>query len=189
MAWNPEQYLKFADHRLRPAIDLLNRIDVPAPSVVYDLGCGAGNVTRLLRARWPEARIVGIDSSPEMLDHVGRITLLNATACSVLGWNDDAVGRPLDEVFRIVNEDTREPVESPVRKVLRDGKVAGLANHTVLVRRDGSEAPIDDSGAPIRCLRAAGSTALLIAVRRIRFCGGRGARAGRGVRPSPGKAD
>jgi len=73
MAWNPEQYLKFADHRLRPAIDLLNRIDVAAPSLVYDLGCGAGNVTRLLRARWPEARIVGIDSSTEMLDRARSV--------------------------------------------------------------------------------------------------------------------
>jgi trans-aconitate 2-methyltransferase len=68
MGWNPEQYLKFADHRLRPAVDLLNRIDLAAPALVYDLGCGAGNVTRLLRARWPAARIVGIDSSPEMLE-------------------------------------------------------------------------------------------------------------------------
>jgi trans-aconitate 2-methyltransferase len=67
MAWNPEQYLKFADHRLRPAIDLLGRVGAVAPSLVYDLGCGAGNVTRLLRARWPDARIVGVDASAEML--------------------------------------------------------------------------------------------------------------------------
>jgi trans-aconitate 2-methyltransferase len=72
MDWNPEQYLKFADHRLRPAIDLLNRVDVTAPGLVYDLGCGAGNVTRVLRARWPEARIVGIDSSPEMLERAKK---------------------------------------------------------------------------------------------------------------------
>jgi trans-aconitate 2-methyltransferase len=72
MAWNPEQYLKFADHRLRPAVDLLNRIDASAPSLVYDLGCGAGNVTRLLRARWPGARIVGVDSSREMLDKAAQ---------------------------------------------------------------------------------------------------------------------
>ncbi len=97
-----------------------------------------------------QATLTSIGDGVVVTDHVGRITILNATASSVLGWNDDAVGRPLDEVFRIVNEDTREPVESPVRKVLRDGKVAGLANHTVLVRRDGSEVPIDDSGAPIR---------------------------------------
>ena len=67
MPWDPAQYLKFAGHRLRPALDLLNRIDLAAPAHVYDLGAGAGNVTRLLRARWSEARITGVDDSAEML--------------------------------------------------------------------------------------------------------------------------
>jgi len=67
MAWDPAQYLKFAGPRLRPALDLLQRIDYDAPRTVYDLGAGAGNVTRLIAARWPEARIIGIDSSAEML--------------------------------------------------------------------------------------------------------------------------
>jgi trans-aconitate 2-methyltransferase len=65
--WDPAQYLKFAGHRLRPALDLLNRIDLSAPSAVYDLGAGTGNVTRLLRARWPDAAITGVDDSAEML--------------------------------------------------------------------------------------------------------------------------
>lgn len=68
MLWNPSQYLKFSDHRLRPAIDLLNRIAVDSPSVIYDLGCGAGNVTQLLAERWPKASIRGVDSSAEMLE-------------------------------------------------------------------------------------------------------------------------
>ncbi len=67
MAWDPAQYLKFAGPRLRPALDLLQRIDRESPSSVYDLGAGAGNVTRLIAARWPAARIVGVDSSAEML--------------------------------------------------------------------------------------------------------------------------
>ncbi len=67
MAWDPAQYLKFAGPRLRPALDLLQRIDREAPGTVYDLGAGAGNVTRLIAARWPGARIVGVDSSAEML--------------------------------------------------------------------------------------------------------------------------
>src|SRR5207249_575564 len=62
----------------------------------------------------------------------------------------DLGGKHLDEVFRIVNEDTREKVESPVTKVLREGKIVGLANHTVLIAGDGTRTPIDDSGAPIR---------------------------------------
>jgi trans-aconitate 2-methyltransferase len=67
MAWDPTQYLKFAGPRLRPAIDLLQRIDVEAPATVYDLGAGAGNVTRLIAARWPAAQIIGVDGSAEML--------------------------------------------------------------------------------------------------------------------------
>ncbi|HEV8441015.1 MAG TPA: methyltransferase domain-containing protein [Methylomirabilota bacterium] len=68
MAWDPAQYLKFAGHRLRPAVDLLNRIDVADPAEVCDLGAGTGDVTRLLQQRWPGARIVGVDESPEMLE-------------------------------------------------------------------------------------------------------------------------
>lgn len=67
MAWDPGQYLAFADLRLRPALDLLARVPVDTPAAVVDLGCGAGNVTRVLRQRWPAARITGIDGSPEML--------------------------------------------------------------------------------------------------------------------------
>ncbi|HSL50627.1 MAG TPA: methyltransferase domain-containing protein, partial [Candidatus Deferrimicrobiaceae bacterium] len=67
MAWDPAQYLKFADHRLRPAIDLLNRVGLDHPGEVYDLGAGAGNVTRLIKERWPEARVTGVDDSPAML--------------------------------------------------------------------------------------------------------------------------
>lgn len=84
-------------------------------------------------------------------DKDGKITLLNSTAEQLTGWNSqEAVGEQLDTVFSIVNETTRKAVESPVAKVLRTGQVVGLANHTVLIRRDGSEVAIDDSGAPIR---------------------------------------
>jgi PAS domain S-box-containing protein len=70
---------------------------------------------------------------------------------SLTGWpHDEARGRPLEEVFRIVNEQTRQPVESPATKALREGAIVGLANHTILVRKDGSECSIDDSAAPIR---------------------------------------
>jgi trans-aconitate 2-methyltransferase len=67
IGWDPRQYLEFAGPRLRPALDLLDRIPLAAPAVVYDLGCGAGNVTRLLRERWPEAEVTGVDGSPAML--------------------------------------------------------------------------------------------------------------------------
>lgn len=81
----------------------------------------------------------------------GRIVFINPVAQSLTGWDElDAIGEPLERVFAIVNEDTRETVESPVAKVLREGTIVGLANHTVLLARDGREVPIDDSGAPIR---------------------------------------
>jgi trans-aconitate 2-methyltransferase len=65
--WDPTQYLKFSDHRLRPALELLARVPLDAPAVVYDLGCGAGNVTRLIAERWPAATVYGVDNSREML--------------------------------------------------------------------------------------------------------------------------
>src|SRR4051794_21286374 len=65
--WNPSQYLKFADHRLRPALELLGRVPLASPATIYDLGCGPGGVTRLLAEQWPAATIYGVDNSPEML--------------------------------------------------------------------------------------------------------------------------
>src|SRR5262245_5695570 len=73
MAWDPDQYLKFAQPRLRPAVDLLSRVPLEAPRTIYDLGCGAGNVTRLLAARWPDAAITGIDESAAMLEEAARV--------------------------------------------------------------------------------------------------------------------
>ncbi len=81
----------------------------------------------------------------------GRVTLINAVAESLTGWNSaDALGQDIASIFRIVNEDTRQMIESPVDRALREGVVVGLANHTLLIARDGAERPIDDSGAPIR---------------------------------------
>lgn len=80
-----------------------------------------------------------------------RITSLNAAAAALTGWTqDEAAGRPLEEVFRIINEWTRQTVENPVQKVLATGKPAGLASHTLLIAKDGTERPIDDSSSPIR---------------------------------------
>ena len=94
--------------------------------------------------------LTSIGDAVVVTDANGRVTLLNPVAQALARWDADAIGRPIDEVFRIVNEATRSPVESPVAKVLREGAIVGLANHTVLIGRDGTELPIDDSGAPIR---------------------------------------
>ena len=67
MSWDARQYARFAGQRLRPALDLIARIPIERPRTVVDLGCGTGNVTRILRQRWPDAGITGIDGSPQML--------------------------------------------------------------------------------------------------------------------------
>jgi PAS domain S-box-containing protein len=84
-------------------------------------------------------------------DSIGCVTFTNPIAVALTGWSlEQANGQPLREVFRIYNEETGAAVEDPVAKVLETGAVMGLANHTVLRRRDGSQVPIDDSAAPIR---------------------------------------
>jgi PAS domain S-box-containing protein len=83
-------------------------------------------------------------------DERARVRFINPTAATLTGWPPDrAAGRPLAEVFRIINEHTRQPAEDPAAKVLHTGATVGLANHTVLLSRDGREVPIDDCGAPI----------------------------------------
>lgn len=97
MSWDPGHYLRFADHRLRPGIELLNRIDADNPSVVVDLGCGPGNLTALLRQRWPDSTVIGVDSSPAMIDQArsnhSDITWVEADIAS---WEPDG---PVDVLY------------------------------------------------------------------------------------------
>jgi PAS domain S-box-containing protein len=84
-------------------------------------------------------------------DAEGRVTFLNGVAESLTGWPQaEAVGRPLPDIFPIINGRTRWPVENPTLRALREGTIVGLANYTVLIARDGTERMIDDSAAPIR---------------------------------------
>ncbi len=84
-------------------------------------------------------------------DEKARITIINPVAERLTGWSEnEALGRPLDEVFEIINEDTRARAFNPVARVLKEGIIVGLANHTALISRDGTQRPIADSGAPIR---------------------------------------
>jgi PAS domain S-box-containing protein len=85
-------------------------------------------------------------------DEGGNITYMNVVAEALTGWkNEESSGAPLTQVFNIVNESTRQPVENPALRALKEGVVVGLANHMVLISKDGTERPIDDSASPIRC--------------------------------------
>jgi len=98
-----------------------------------------------------QVTLASIGDAVVTTDIDGRVTYLNAVAGSLTGWKpEEAEGQPLEAVFRIINENTRRPVENPATKALREGVVVGLANHTLLIQKDGGECPIDDSAAPIR---------------------------------------
>lgn len=137
----------------------------PVPNLVglvaYLFTCGLiivfGEAARIAHRRVTESREVfrvtlrSIGDAVITTDTEGRITYLNEVGESLTGWSyQDALGQPLERVFPIINEITRQPVENPAMRALREGVVVGLANHTLLIKKDGKECPIDDSAAPIR---------------------------------------
>ena len=101
-------------------------------------------------ASWYQVTLAAIGDAVLTTDPDGLVTYMNPVAETLTGWSAaEAIGKRLEDVFRIVNEETRKPIEQPVRKVIDTGLVRGLANHTLLIARDGSELPIDDSAAPV----------------------------------------
>jgi trans-aconitate 2-methyltransferase len=96
MPWNPRQYLNFGDERLRPALDMLSRIELNDPARIVDLGCGPGNVTALLKERWPQAEITGVDNSPEMLAMAGKISGIEWQLADIAAWR---APHPFNVVF------------------------------------------------------------------------------------------
>src|SRR6266576_1633434 len=100
---------------------------------------------------WLRVTLSSIGDAVITTDTKCSITYLNPVAVSLPGWTqEEAAGIPLDLVFKIVNEDTRQTVENPAIRALGEGLVVGLANHTLLIAKDGTERAIDDSAAPIR---------------------------------------
>ncbi len=95
--WDPGQYLKFSDYRLRPALELLGRVPLESAEVVYDLGCGSGRVTGIMAERWPRATVYGVDHSREMLDQAakggGAIQWVEA---DIRDWSP---GQPADLIY------------------------------------------------------------------------------------------
>jgi PAS domain S-box-containing protein len=124
---------------------------------------GFGKVTRDLTARRQveeqlrEAQqrlattLYSIGDGVLATNETARVTIINRVAQELTGWSEkEAVGARVDDVFHIVNEESRAKVANPIARVLKEGIVVGLANHTLLIARDGTERPIADSGAPIR---------------------------------------
>jgi PAS domain S-box-containing protein len=121
--------------------------------VVRDLLAQRQHAADILRTERERYRITlsSIGDAVISTDADGRVTFLNSMAESLTGWTKtEAAGRPLPEVFRIVNEHTRRTAENPALRALQEGSVVGLANHTVLIAKDGAERPIDDSASPMR---------------------------------------
>jgi PAS domain S-box-containing protein len=100
---------------------------------------------------WFEVTLRSIGDAVITTDAQGRVTLLNGVAEEMTGWKlAEAQGRPIGEIFNIINEESRAAAQNPVERVMREGKVVGLANHTVLISKAGRERAIDDSAAPIQ---------------------------------------
>ena len=150
-------YLFIEPRRHFDVTDVPNLVGLVAYLFTCSLIIVFGEVTRVAKTRVTEQREVfrvtlrSIGDAVLTTDTEGRITYINEVAESLTGWShSEALGQPLERVFQIVNEVTRKPVESPATRALREGVVVGLANHTVLIKKDGNECPIDDSAAPIR---------------------------------------
>ena len=137
--------------------DTANLVGVVAYFFTCALIIVFGEAARIANTRATERREVfrvtlrSIGDAVITTDTEGRITYINEVGESLTGWShNEALGQPLERVFHIVNEATRKPVASPATRALREGVVVGLANHTVLIQKDGKECTIDDSAAPIR---------------------------------------
>jgi PAS domain S-box-containing protein len=164
VAQNPrveETYLGVVRHRRKDGAVM--DMEVTASSIVMEGRpgrlCSMKDVTERKRAADQVAAererlmvtLRSIGDAVIATDLDGRITILNDAAEGLTGWKaDEALGRPLREVFRVISEDTRQETLSPMDRVLKEGVVVELANHTALLARDGTERPIADSGAPIR---------------------------------------
>jgi PAS domain S-box-containing protein len=137
--------------RLALLMLLLGTLVAVATGTVVARRIVAGERRLASSAEQLQATLASIGDAVITSDLHGRVASLNPVAESLTGWSrTEAAGMPIDEVFRIVGESSREPVENPAQRALRDGCVTGLPQHTVLIARDGTGRPIDDSAAPIR---------------------------------------
>jgi PAS domain S-box-containing protein len=144
-------YFSGAPLSLKSSAIVFNRL-VLFGSLVLFASSRRNAENRLRQQReWLRVALSSIGDAVIATDINGSVSFINPTAEAKTGWTtSQSANKPFDEVFRIINEETREPVESPFSAVKRDGAVVGLANHTILITKDGREIPIEDSGAPIK---------------------------------------
>ena len=136
------------------------RIDLTGPAEMQELAQTFNAMAKQIDESHEELRsseqrwattLSSIGDAVIATDIAGKITFMNLVAEKLTGWTLREVSlKPVEEVFNIINEQTRQKAENPVAKVLEKGNIVGLANHTILVRKNGKEVPIDDSGAPIK---------------------------------------
>ena len=140
------QELQGANQQLRQANEELGRLKAGLERQVQERTAELQQQREHLRVT-----LASIGDAVITADADGRVTFLNSVACSLTGWTpEEAVGKTVPDVLNILNEQTRKPVENPAERALKDGIIVGLANHTILIGKDGSERAIDDSAAPIR---------------------------------------
>ncbi len=150
--------------RAAPAVSAFATLSQKVEELAREVHRRRGAEDRLReRSELLRVTLASIGDAVIATDPAGVVTFVNPAAEALTGWPAaEAAGRPLEEVFRIVNEHTRQPPENPALRALRDGVVVGLANHTALITRDGRERLIDDSAAPIRDAAGAVVGAVLV---------------------------
>lgn len=144
-------YFSTAPFTAKSAVIVFNRLLLFISLVVF--ASSRRKAEKLLREQreWLEVTLSSIGDAVIATDINGRVKFINATAEALTGWTpNQAAGKPLEEVFRIVDEETGEPSENPFTVVTREGNVVGPANHTNLIAKNGAEIPIENSGAPIK---------------------------------------
>jgi len=136
--------------------------DAPTPNV----GQSTPGPLAADSAEWLRVTLSCIGDGVITTDPQGLVTFLNPTAQALTGWTQEEAtaggGVPIERVFNIINQATRATVENPTVRALREGVIVGLANHTLLIAKDGAEVPIDDSAAPIRSIGGATAGAVLV---------------------------
>lgn len=148
------------DYLVEPLVPVVLRSKV---AVFVELARRTRQAREAERLRIWQTTLASIGDGVIATDPTGRVSFLNPVAEHLTGWkSDEARGQLLADVFRIVNETTREPVENPALRALQTGTIVGLANHTLLIARDGTERPIDDSASPIRDVEGAVAGAVLV---------------------------